>query len=214
MIDDDDAMLFKDLGPVQHKPLYPPRAGFDGEEVFAEEWEKLMQEEGDPLIDDCSNFMIRQVLYRMPVALSERLSAVAATFIMWLGTNAGISFLHRARQCEPERGWGRGYLAVWHEENVRETHSSGGYRLIEYLLAPRDHFRNGQLQHRPELTVDDYEVVEQTARWLSTERGAAFVKHCEQLIKKRRLARDIKDAVDRGDFKMVQRHLKHAGVEA
>lgn len=210
MLDDDKAQLFEDLGPVQHKPLYPPRDGMDGEQVFAEEWEKLMQEPGGAM-DDCSNYMIRQVLYRMPAELTERLSAVAATFIMWLGTNCGAALLARARQLElvDGGGYGHGYLRAWHEHNIRETGSSHGHRLIEFILAPKDqdHWRGGQLYYRPELSVDDYEVVEQTVRWLSTENGVQFVRQCDQIIKHRRAAREIKAAVDRGDFKAAQHQI-------
>jgi hypothetical protein len=189
-----------ELLAFDHKPMRPPRQDVLGEVVFSEHWERLMAEEGPPM-DDCDEYAFRSLMSAFPRKLTQRHATVAATFVNWLGTNCGAAFLSEARRMEQAGGgWGRGFVAAWAVQNMRQSSINWGCRTIEMLLAPDDHwnrstFAGSGLLKLPELYADDYEVIEHVVRWLGNE-GLRFLSTCEREIT-RRLAAEREERLHR-----------------
>jgi hypothetical protein len=187
---DTDDHLF-DLGECEHKSLRPPRVGFIGETVFAAYWVNLMAIPAPTWYDSQTNHQLLLILHDMPGTITQRHATVAATLVTWLGTNCGRAFLSDAQQLEQKMGRfaGHAYPAAWAIENARSSGINGGFRTVEHLLAPDDHFgRNSRghgLSFQPELTADDLEVMEHVAKWLGTPEGKQFTAVCENEIKHR-----------------------------
>lgn len=179
-----------DLGWLEHKPLPPyPRASFIGETVYAEEWWKLMQELDREGIR-APNGKLASILSNHPTPLTQRQATICATVMCWLGTNCGQEVILGARRLM-EKSHVRSssaFLMSWAIQNHRIYGLNDSYTVLEHLLAPPDLY--GQdftgigsraLIHRPELTIDDYEVVEHLMCWLGTAEG--FILRCEHRIK-------------------------------
>lgn len=183
------------LVPLSHEPIRAPRADVIGECVYAARWAALMAETVDTYGHEAGVLgTILSLLVREP---SQRHATVAASFIKWLGTNCGRAFLQQAKQHEPMVGGGGGYAAAWGVENARRPGINGGYRAIEAILAPADHWGTALfsghtgLVRQPDLSLDDYEAVEQLVRWLGSYEGRQFVAACEaEIDDKVKAARD------------------------
>ena len=184
---DDNFYLF-DLVPFLHEPLRPPRDGCVGEAVFAERWKRLMAlqlEENSP-----HSARLAVILSHMAEPLSQRHATVAASFVTWLGTNIGLSFVREAQRLveqlphDPEKAW----LAQWTWHNRRLSWMNNGIRSIEYILAPLETFTRdflSSLSRLPDLSASDYETVEGIVIWLSTREGSHFLSGCERAIERR-----------------------------
>lgn len=186
-----------DLGPLQHVPVRPPRAGFIGETVFAERWAKYMAEAPRHGYDSwrlCPNARLAEILSELPSRISQRHATVCASIVCWLGTNCGHATLDEAKKLGAMMFPGYGYIAAWAIENKRSSHVNRGVRCLEHLLAPEDHYGKCiftgalVLQRRPDLTVEDYETAEHLWSWLASDPGRAFVQGCERVITKRQAA--------------------------
>ena len=188
MIEDDDDLNEAPLNLV-HEPMHKPRNGMIGENVFAAAWKEEMAKPG-PSAYDCDEYALGSVLWSLPGKLTQRRATVAASFVTWLGTNAGAGFLYVARGLEKRMvHTAMAYQAAWAHENERRRGINNGIRLLEYQLAlpenieTRPLFHTGGLRSLPVLSVDDYEVAEHVVRWLA-EQGQAFVIACEAEIKR------------------------------
>lgn len=205
---DVDAEYLCDLGECDHSPLRPPR-DLMPETVFTEMWLALMAQETNLVNDEIgSNRMLRYVIGYIASPILQRHATVAATFIQWLGTNCGASFLREARGAEAATSHGMGYLAAWAQYNRRESWLSNGFRAIEHLLGTDEDRRNGVLVRKPDLSSDDYEIIERVVLWLSTDSGMKFIKQCEDEIAVRRAAENVADAMQRKDYKAAIRYLR------
>ncbi len=179
------------LGELSHKPIIPPREGFPGENVYAFEWETLNATVGRPDLDP-PNALLANILYDMQRRITQRHASVAASFITWLGTNAGMCFKLTAQRIREES---RGLLTLedaygcaWAIENRRRSHVNSGSRAIEHILAGVDDFGKDLfggmygLRRAPDLHVEDYETIEHLVAWLASPRAVEFVARCEYLI--------------------------------
>jgi hypothetical protein len=187
MIEDDD-VSDEPLNLV-HEPMHPPRNGFIGENVFAAAWKEEMAKPGAAYYD-CDEYALGAVLWNMPGKLTQRRATVAASFVTWLGTNAGAGLLYVARGLEKRMvHTAMAYQAAWAHENERRRGINNGIRLLEYQLAMPENietnpmFFTGGLRSLPVLSADDYEVAEHVVRWLA-EHGQPFVIACEAEIKR------------------------------
>lgn len=115
--------------------------------------------------------------------VSVRQARVAASFITWLGCQAGLGFIHRAEALCENHAWPEmAYLAAWGLENRRpHIHANQGVRTIEVILSPESLFLNTtnvyQSRERAAklaITVSDLDTVEAMVSWLSTPTGRAF----------------------------------------
>lgn len=184
-----------DLGPLQHAPVRPPRAGFIGENVFAERWAKYIAKGPRYGFDSwrhCPNAVLADILTELPARITQRHASVCASIVCWLGTNCGRATLEEAEKYA--KTMFAGYTAAWAIENKRTGHVNGGVRCLEHLLAPEDHygkclFTGGiVLRRRPELTAEDYETAEHLWAWLGSDPGRAFTQGCKQEITRREAA--------------------------
>lgn len=155
---------------LQHTPILPPRP--DTEEVlFAARWLSTM-EQGRGALD--------AVLEHYPHPIEQREAHVAASFIVWLGTHAGKSFLGRAsalcRHMPPEDAC----VAAWAVSNRRKRYVNFGTRMLEHCVADRlvDDQSNTRLPGTAP-SVRDYEVVEHVAAWIGSPDGQGFIRQCE-----------------------------------
>ena len=207
-IDGDYEDYLHRLGWLEHKPLPPfPRAGFIGEWVYAEEWAALMQELDRDGIN-APNSMLSSILNDLPTPITQRHATICASVMCWLGTACGQSIILGSKR-HIERGEHRchAYLMVWIIQNRRSPGTNGGYRLLERLLAPPDHygtsFYGRDLVRQPELTADDYETAEHLMVWLG-ERGEGFILRCEHRIRElERFEQTKRDSQWRTDLKRL-----------
>lgn len=198
-----------ELGWLQHKPRAPyPRPGHIGERVYTEEWAALMQE-----LDRCGinapNSMLADILHDLPAPICQRHATICASVITWLGTSCGQSIILNGRHFKT-KNVSYPYLLAWHQENTRSMGVNGGFRVIEHLLAPEDHFGRDflglggvTLVRQPELSVNDYETVEHLMQWLSY-RGEGFILKCEYRIEQlTRFERTKRDAAYQEEIKQL-----------
>lgn len=168
-----------------------PRQGHIGEHIYTDEWSKLMRRlERDGL--HAPNGKLASILSKLPGRITQRHATICARFSCWLGTNCGMSLVYSARRLmekNHERGE-RAFAMQWAIENERSPGLNSGFRLIEWLLAPEDHFGatlfglGGRgLLKAPDLSVEDYETVEHLMRWFGSEEGLSFIGRAEHRIK-------------------------------
>lgn len=198
-----------ELGWLEHKPRPPyPRAGHAGETVYSEEWAELMQELDRDGIN-APNSMLAGILNNLPARICQRHATICASVITWLGTACGQSIILNGKRFR-EQGIRWHYVMAWHAENIRRGGVNGGYRIIEHLLAPPDHFGRDffgiggiTLQRLPELSVNDYETVEHLMAWLGRY-GEGFILKCELRIQDiNRFERTKRDAEYRGELQRL-----------
>lgn len=182
------------LGELVHEPIQPARPHHEGEQVYLYQWQQLLsyREEGWP-----PNAKLAIILFDLPHALAQRHATVAASFITWLGTNAGMSFRSEARRLKnivDSFTLEQAFTAAWSIGNIRQHHRNG--RNIDHILAPEDHYGEDlvtghvRLLRQPHVTGEDLEVLDVLVRWLSTDEASEFVAECERLIEIRQRFRD------------------------
>jgi hypothetical protein len=173
--------------PLTHEPLRPAR-DLVAEQVFAAEWLRLMTtptDHDDADYDGPENgHQLSGILAHHPRLLNDRQSRVAASIIVWFGTNCGNCFLLEARQLR-DRGVRYPFVAQWAIDNTRFSWLNSGMKLIEHCCATELNphaYSFGRQMVCPDLTVEDYETVEHVMVWLGNDEGRAFVAECERKI--------------------------------
>ena len=162
---------------LSHEPFGVfPRSTFAGEMAFYLEWKAIADTTVLEIIDEYCHSQCENDQWELDwvdYELINKQSRLVASFITWLGTNCGLSFLGVAKQWAEELSSPRnGYLAAWAIENSRQRCINGGNRTIEYLACSQC-----------VLTVDDYEIVECAVQWLSTNDGQDFIGYATERIK-------------------------------
>jgi hypothetical protein len=182
-----------DLGWLTNTPLPPhPRPKHAGEEVYAEEWSKLMQNKPQ---DGCRapNSMLAEILWYLPGRINQRHATICATVVCWLGTSCGQAVVLNGKRFQESNLFHSDtcYSIAWHLENQRQASVNHGFRTLEHLLAPEDHYGTDMLGFggrcvvkRPTLSVDDFETVEHLMHWLGRH-GAGFILGCEHRVRER-----------------------------
>lgn len=194
-----------------HRAIRGPRDGHIGEQVYSELWRNLMAIPVPPSHwEEHPLTKLHEVLPQYPWKLDQRCASVCATFITWLGCSNGQSIIFRARRLK-EEGRQQAFLLAWYENNKRHRWVNHGFRTIEFMLAPDDHFgqapmeRFDTLRWIPYLRQEDHEAIEHLCIWLGDPEGQRFVALAEEEIRRRKA-----EAFD------AQRILgrKSSGVEA
>lgn len=212
-----------ECGSFKHEPMPPhPRPNHIGEFVYSEEWSTLMQER-PPYGLDSPNSMLANVLWNLPARVTQRHATICATVICWLGTNCGRSVVDKALEYREKRihHERQAYLIAWTIQNDRSPHVNHGIRILKHLLAPPECYGTPllgvlpgpQVVRRPELSAEDYEVVEHLMLWLTEGIGATFVSRCRKRIEEmehfeRQRRRAEHDARVRRAFATVEKGAK------
>lgn len=176
-----------ELLPLDHKPITPPRAGHDGEQVFAAMWEATMRPCVDTFGDDVDPLR-DEVLAEFCKPVTQRHASVVASAVTWFGCNVGHATLHRAERWRREGGntlfADDCYLVAWTLENRRRRCTNHGVRSVEYVLATPDLLKpvatanHSDLTALPELSADDLEVIDHLMMWLAETQGQKFLARC------------------------------------
>lgn len=133
---------------------------FAGEQAYHDAWKNI------------ATLRLHNMLVHSPYTVDEHVTRIVASFMCWLGTNCGQSFLNSARQLTKQfNSMDRGYYIAWALENRRESSVNSGVRTLE-----------GIVQQKCELTAADYEIIEYAVHWLSTIDGQYYLKEAEALI--------------------------------
>lgn len=154
-----------------HVPFMPARSDL-AEAVFLSRWQELNQQ--------LPKFLSALLGHRASV----RDCRIAASFITWLGTSCGNSFLHQAKlQMESQLYAEIAYLAAWALTNRRDRLHSSNVRTIEVILSPKSLFQGSdktpyQRAKELRLTLDDMDTVESIVKWLASDHGNTFVEDC------------------------------------
>lgn len=177
---DDSDRSTADMVPIEHTPVSPPRKNHDGEHAYLDLWRRYVARCTEEELEELFSATAR----RWP---TQRQASVAASFVLWLGTNCGTAML-RSAQDDVERGGYRGdptyrYLRRWELENRRSMSINYGLRLVEAILAP-ERGDGGQLRlcDVPTVTIDDLDVIDCICLWLATPDGQAFIRAAEARI--------------------------------
>lgn len=160
-----------ELFPLTHEPETACRPSIYGEGIFVELWKKHLAKvpkHGDGVQDE----MLCAILGDLE-PINQRDATTAASFVCWLGTNAGACYLLASSKRIPVRGWDA-YLLQWANHNVRHSYVNGGKRTIEAILR--------------EPTIRDAEVIEKVAEWLATDDGQALIRAADAEIEATRKA--------------------------
>lgn len=159
--------------PLSHAPIRPPRVPSE-EQIFARRWEELMNRAPK---DEYDAAPLEAVLRACPFPADQRAASVAASFICWLGTAVGLSFLTLGNSLrEKMHSRHHAYAAAWGVANLRQFGLNSGARTIEFLVRSTE---DQQANRFTGVSVTDLEVLEQVAAWLGTDEGQEFIRGCE-----------------------------------
>lgn len=120
--------------------------------------------------------------------LDEKDAQTIASFISYLGTNGGRCLLDTFQKYAESKFFRNkedAFVHAWHFENSRQVGINNNLRTIEFLLTPLNKYpRFGVLDiySVSEISVDQYELIEQTVKWLSTSGGVTYLLNCLELI--------------------------------
>jgi hypothetical protein len=153
-----------------YEPIVPCRTDMYGERIFVDHWQRMMREplrfgDGEP-----NEKFASIVSPWFPIADD---AAAASSFISWLGTSCGRTFLHvasRLAEDNPKLTKGQPYVLAWASENQRLPGWNGNRRLIEAIL-PRD-----------KLALRSIEMVEIVVWWLGSPDGQRLISEAEAEI--------------------------------
>lgn len=170
-----------------HEPMRPPRRETIGEQVFYRHWQVLMATRPYEDPDLADRTWLDVILYDLFEKTTQRHAVVAASLVVWLGTNCGMELIRRAREERLRDPWadhGAGWLKAWVVYNRRHRGVNHAVRTLEHLLAPAESFSSdGGLKVFPDLSAEDYEVAEHVCAWFGAHpRGVRFIDEAEAEI--------------------------------
>lgn len=168
-----------------HTPITPARAGHIGENVFLDEWVRLVSQDSLNGHRDMAEDLIDPLHEILGVLrVTPRRAAVAATFVKWMGCNAGLTVLDIAGRLRslPRNIIKYPVLVAWTQENVRQWGVNGGIRFVDSVMATEGDFSRTafgpSLSRQPVFDAEDLEVIERVCIWLGTGDGWRFVENC------------------------------------
>lgn len=158
------------------EPLCPVRRHHTGEVAFMRTFQRAMGGttqliDLDFLTNDSHLFPFLKILKNMgfPQEGDDRL---VATFMLWLGTNLGAGFRSRAEQLFVKTAVAfmtreDAYLSIWAIEN-RKIAGLTSYPRLAIT-------QNLKATFNREVTLRDYEVLEQAVSWLGSDAGQDYL---------------------------------------
>jgi hypothetical protein len=105
-----------------------------------------------------------------PLDAQARDAVVASSFICWLGTNVGRSFLEAAKRLLTTAVGEEAYMLVWLSQNRRRAGWNNHRRTIDAILPP------------DAIDVRALETIEIVLRWLGSFRGQLMIQEAEAEI--------------------------------
>lgn len=173
----------------RHVPINGVR-NLIGEQVFSSAWSDLMARK--PEHDD-PNESLGAVLHEYCGHLTQRVATVAATFICWLGTQGGATYLEAAERLFEQAGGRRrdAYLMGWSLHNLRRYHTSSGFRCLEMILA-----KDTNSMNIPAISLADLEVVDHLVQWLGDDDGQVWLAQRLTEVDRCRAERDLRDHLE------------------
>lgn len=179
-----------------HRPITGPRNGHIGEQVFCEKWIELQQRDVEfcEVDEPAHAAKLARILINLRLPkIGERECSVAASWACYLGCNIGASVIALGDRLKDGAGAYRRFAAAWAIHNTRSIGVNGGYRAIEYVLAPADclsteMFWTGGLRRAPDLSLTDCEVIEHLWLWLGTDEGESWLDDCQREVDRRQAA--------------------------
>jgi hypothetical protein len=139
----------------------------------------------DEFYYDDDDTRLATVVHFIREPLTQSHASLAASFIIWLGTNCGNCFLDQAKKlvaANPHMRKSQMFLAQWAIENRRTSGINHSGRMIEHLMDTAENGMFGRSAPFPVPTAAECEVVEHVAFWLGSDEGQMFLKQCERLI--------------------------------
>ncbi len=151
-----------------------PRKNHIGENVFHAQWKKLMEIPVEIMYNE-NECMLHVVLSNLYRQITQRDATVAASFITWLGTNIGYSYIGKCHHLIETYPINKSrkfiFLEQWNIQNLRKLGNLSSHRTIEIIL---------NAKYRSDVTINDYEVIECITLWLSEDDGYHFLHICKQ----------------------------------
>jgi len=164
---------------LNHVAVRPARNDI-GERVYARRWSELMSRD----VGVMDRTPLEKVLVSYPYEVDQQAAHLAASFITWLGTNCGRSFLETAKEFESARTIRSfAYLAAWSVHNARSIGFNSNARQIEFLIRTQEQMEKNIFS---EVSVRDLEAADQVALWLGSDDGQEFIAACEKEISRRK----------------------------
>lgn len=201
---------------IRFEPLMPVRQDVIGERVFTSEWQHLVggkratvmhwAEDGSPRWEDFGELgshrgtpWLGTSFYRsmsrigsfpadLPLAEAwQRRASVATSFIKWLGTNIGRTFLEDADKTYDALKDARlfpnyrssAYAMAW----ARRNNDTDGQQRLTIVAESYETGHHGMaVLDKYACSYDDIRVIEEMAAWLGTDSGQRFVKTCRLKI--------------------------------
>jgi hypothetical protein len=159
---------------VQHTPFRPARKDL-AEICFLTQWQALNAQIPD---------LLPGILGRSRCDL--RSARIAASFIVWIGSTVGASFIEMAKSRIEDYTYAEpAYLATWALVNQRKAHVNCGVRAIEVIMSAdnlfadfNSHFYAQKRASNLSISLADIDVIESMVSWLSTPHADAFVSSC------------------------------------
>ena len=157
-----------------HTPFRPARKDL-AEICFLSQWQALNAE---------APSLLPGVLGRS--RCDVRSARIAASFITWVGSNAGASFIEMAKSRIEDFTYAEpAYLATWALVNRRQAHVNSGVRAIEVIMSSDNlfegvnhHYYAQKRASNLSISLADIDVIESMVSWLSTPHADAFVGSC------------------------------------
>lgn len=169
-----------------HEPMRPPRRETLGEQVFYRRWQALMATRPYEDPDLADRTWLDVILYDLFETVTQRHAVVAASLVVWLGTNCGLDLIRLAADEQRRNPFGCAsisWVKAWAAANRRLRGVNHAVRILEHLLAPAQSIAtDGALKVFPDLSAEDYEVAEHLCAWFGTHRGTEFVREAEAEI--------------------------------
>lgn len=150
-----------------HKPIIYPRKGTPKESLYLKAWHSFC----DKPIYESSDVTTFNQLFPAWQFDQKRASEVAASFMVFMGCNAGESFTIESEKLfssTMEMNKSNCFMAVWAIENKRSLGINDNIRYVEAILTPREVFEHRGLRNdyiSKNITWVDYEIIETMVQW-------------------------------------------------
>lgn len=164
---------------IEHIPLCPPRTGIPGEGIYLKLWQEFAEKRPDDWAD---------IFRDMNDGIDQRIASVAASFMVFMGCNAGRNLVERANQLRDKFPWPvEAFEAAWAIMNRRRKGINCGLRVAEYMLAtvhPIDAEMGGRVvwERVPDVTQKDMDTLECMVAWWSTRPAERMREIAEAMI--------------------------------
>jgi len=170
-------MRFSALPALVHEPLISPQLDATRSMAYLVAWQELMSRPVPGHEDGQGWCLLHTILSDLPNGVTQLHASVAATFVTWLGTHAGLEFLESARILSIELGDSQlGYSLAWSKFSRQPQD-------VDQFLA---------------VFTLDCEVVHIIAQWLGSSDGISLTRNFRAVRKKpsvKLMSSDLMDKV-------------------